>query len=242
MATERGLWASWHTQRLWSRLWLAAVGRPWWQRLAATAVSLWWLLWVADRFGPGAVRRTPLGVVHSLITWTGVHGPTRLDGVIDWLHAPVHRGFLAAAAWLAGACWAAARELTIAPAVLGWVVVLTASEGLGYDAAAARAGGGFAVVVLILLALSLPLRKRTVVRRARLLPMDVLLGAGKAAALCVLVVGFAVIRAVGLVCAPYLPLPSSPAQVPDGAVPEPAPPADEVAARNTPPQRRDPVG
>lgn len=207
MTTERGWHASWHTQRRWSRLWAAVRELPWWQRLAAVAVSLWWLLWVTDRFGPRAANRTPLGVLHWLVAWAGFRPPTELDVVIDWLHDPRHHGFLAVAAWVAGVCWAAASERTIVPSVLGWTVVLTASEGLGYDAAAARAGGGFALLVAVLLLLSLPLRRATVIRRARLLPMDVLLGAGKAAGLCVLVVGFAVIRAVSLICAPYLTVP-----------------------------------
>lgn len=243
MTTERRSLRSGHAHRLWSRLWATLTGRPRWQRIAATAVSLWWLLWLADRFGPSAVKHTPIGVLHGLLGWAGVHGPTGLDAVMAWLRDPGHRGFLTASAWLAGVCWAAASERTVLPTLLGWTVVLTASEGLGYDAVAPRAAGGFLAVVAVLLVLSWPLRRARVIRRARLLPTDVLLGAGKAAALCVLFIGYAAVRAVSLVCAPYLTRPPKPDSrrpvlaarpQPTPSIPEPARPLDDLPATHNP--------
>jgi hypothetical protein len=198
---------SWRGEYRWSRLWAVATSRPLWQRTLAAAVSCWWLLWLFDQFRPHGSRATPLGVLRDVLLGLGARGPTWLDFASVWLREPDHRALLTASAWLAGVLWAAGNQRTLLPTLLGWVMVLVSSEALTYDGAAQRALFGFLSVVLVFLVLSVPRRGRMVDRHFRLLPKDVLLAGGKAAALCVLVASYAAIRVVSLVCAPYLTTP-----------------------------------
>ncbi|SHF41437.1 hypothetical protein [Streptoalloteichus hindustanus] len=209
----------------WIELARDARSAPRWQLAVAGLLSVLWLCWLVDQAGDA---RSPLGVLRAGLTWADLPGAW-LDGTRAWLAAPHRRTVVGVAAWAAGVLWAATARRRVLPAVVGWVLLLTVADALGYQAAARSAGLGFAVVVGVLLALSVPLRRRPVVRRARLLPRDVFVAGARAAALTVLVPLSAPLLVVAAVCHPYLTRP--PRRLP---VRLPAPRADADA-----PLRRD---
>ncbi|GGM61140.1 hypothetical protein GCM10012275_35260 [Longimycelium tulufanense] len=190
----------------WVELVQRVLGAPRWQRVFCALLSVVWLCWLVDQFRGG---RSPLGLVRAGLVWADA--PTAwLDAVRGWLAAP-HRGTVVGiAAWTGGALWAIAHRRAVLPAALGWLVVLTVADALGYPGASSRAVLAFVVVVGLLLLLSVPWRRRPVVRRARLLPRDVFLAAGRAAAIVVLIPLSAPLLALTTLSGPYLTRPPQP--------------------------------
>ncbi|HEY8372161.1 MAG TPA: hypothetical protein VIL00_05405, partial [Pseudonocardiaceae bacterium] len=208
----------------WLDLWRGLRGASRRRLWLVAAVSTWWWVWLIDQVGPGAGHRGPLGVPRAVLVWTGVDAPTPLDPVLAWLHDPAYRQVGAWLAWGAGLAWAAGNRRGPLPTVAGWAAVLLAAESLGYSSATGRAAGCFALVVAVLFLASLPLRRRPVDRRKRLLPGDVLRTGTRAAALVVLVPLALPILAVTGVCRPYLTVPPRPAR--EQRVPAPRSGAD----------------
>ncbi|MCP2256678.1 hypothetical protein LX15_000361 [Streptoalloteichus tenebrarius] len=217
---------------------LARAGRaaPRWQLVVAGVVSALWSCWMIDQVGAG---RSPLGVLRAGLVWADLPADW-LDQARAWLAAPHRRPVVDAAAWAVGGLWAATHRRRVLPAVVGWLVLLTVADALGYAVAARHAGFGFAVVVGVLLLLSVPLRRRPMGRGVRLYPKDVFVAAARAAALTILVPLSAPLLVVAALCDPYLTVP--PRRLPV-RLPLPRPRADadaDVPARRDPERQADP--
>jgi hypothetical protein len=190
-----------------ARLWQVAVRRPRWQLWAAAAVSLWTLGWIV---GQADHASSPLDVLRAAFGWADV--PTGwLDATADWLRADRRRPLLAVLAVAGGLLWSSTTERNQLPALLGWLAVMVAAEGIGYAAAVDRALITFAAFVGLLLVLAVPGRHAFVLRRIVLMPRDVLHAGVTAAALSAVVPllapGFVVVR----LCRPYVTRPPRPA-------------------------------
>jgi hypothetical protein len=205
-----------------ARLWQVAVGRPRWQLWVAAFVSLWTLCWI---FGQLAVHASsPLDVLRGGLGWADV--PTGwLDVVTDWLRAERRRPLLALVAVAGGLLWASTTERNQLPALLGWLAVMLAAEGIGYADAVDRALLSLAAFIALLLVVALmiklasPGRRAFVLRRIVLMPRDVLHAGVTAATLSAVVPllapGFVLVR----LCRPYVTRPPRAREI------EAAPPA-----------------
>ncbi|GAA0508629.1 hypothetical protein A8924_1918 [Saccharopolyspora erythraea NRRL 2338] len=184
-----------HRQEL-VRLLRTALDRPRWQTAAAFAVSAWTLLWIGGQFTGHAP--TALGVLDWLAALLGLDGSAwtgRLGTV--WAQA---------GSWLAmvgGLLWAATSERGQATALVGWVAVMLAAEGIGYRPAVLTAITAMVGLVSALWLVALT-GGRFVDRHSKLLPGDVL-GAGvTAASLTVVVPLFAPLAVLSRIASPYL--------------------------------------
>lgn len=190
-----------------ARLWQAAVSRPRWQLWVAAVVSLWTLCWI---FGQVAVHASsPLDVLRGGLGWADV--PTGwLDAVTDWLRADRRQQLLGLLAVAGGLLWASTTERNQLPALLGWLAVMVAAEGIGYAGAVDRALLSLAAFIALLLTLSLLWRRALVLRRVVLMPRDVFHAGVTAATLSAVVPllapGFVLVR----LCRPYVTRPPRP--------------------------------
>lgn len=167
-------------------------------------VSLWALCWIVGQVQQDG--RSPLDVVRLALGWADV--PTHwLDTVTGWLRDDRRHGLLGALAVTGGLLWSATTERGQLPALLGWLAVMTAAEGIGYGAAVDRALIALAAFVLLLLAASVPGRKAFVLRRIVLMPRDVLVAGITAATLSAVVPLLAPGLAVVRLCRPYVTRP-----------------------------------
>jgi hypothetical protein len=190
-----------------ARLWQAAVGRPRWQLWAAAAVSLWTLGWIFGQLATPA--SSPLGVVRAGLGWADV--PTNwLDAVTGWLRAGRRRPLLGLLAVAGGLLWASTTERNQLPALLGWLAVMVAAEGVGYAGAVDRALLSLAAFIGLLLVLSVPGRRAFVSRRIVLMPRDVLNAGVTAATLSAVVPLLAPGIVVVRLCRPYVTRPPRP--------------------------------
>ncbi|MBB5890554.1 hypothetical protein [Kutzneria kofuensis] len=197
-----------------ARLWQVAVGRPRWQLWAAAAVSLWTLCWI---FGQLAERASsPLDVLRVGLGWADVPSGW-LDAVTGWLRADRRRPLLGLLAVAGGLLWSSTTERNQLPALLGWLAVMVAAEGIGYAGAVDRALLSLAAFIGLLLVLSVPGRRAFVLRRIVLMPRDVLRAGVTAATLSAVVPllapGFVLVR----LCRPYVTRPPRPTG--NGALP-----------------------
>jgi hypothetical protein len=189
-----------------ARLWGSVVTRPSWQLVLAVLVSAWTLAWIVGQAGP---QRSPIGLLRDAVAWAGA--PTGwLDAAIGWLADSRRHGLLGGLAVAGGLSWAATTERRQAPALLGWLAVMAAGQGIGYPGAVHRAVLAMACFVGLLLLLSLPWRRAVVVRRVVLLPRDVLRAGVVAAALTAVVPLLAPGIAVTRLCRPYVTRPPRP--------------------------------
>ncbi|MGO1049250.1 hypothetical protein [Crossiella sp. CA198] len=201
---------------VWSRwrelpgAWAAAVTRPRWQLVLAFPISLWVLVWVGAQFTTTGAVFTPLDAPRAVLARFGPGATGWLDVVSSWLRDPAHTGVLTAAAWAAGLLWAATSERAQLPALAGWLVVMAAAEGLGYQPAVSRAVGVLAGFIALLALCALPNRGKLVDRRPRLLPLDVLTAGAVAAALSGMVPLLAPGLALTRLLRPYLTRPARP--------------------------------
>lgn len=201
---------------VWSRwrelpgAWAAAVTRPRWQLVLAFPVSLWVLVWVGAQFNPGGADFSPLDAPRAVLARFGPGATGWLDAVSQWLRDPAHAGLLTGAAWAAGLLWAATSERAQLPALAGWLLVMAAAEGLGYQPAISRAVLVLIGFIALLAVCALPNRGKLVDRRPRLLPMDVLTAGAVAAALSGMVPLLAPGLALTRLLRPYLTKPARP--------------------------------
>ncbi|MBP2473945.1 hypothetical protein JOF53_002817 [Crossiella equi] len=224
---------------VWSRwrelpgAWAAAVTRPRWQLTLAFPVSVWVLCWVGGQFTTSGATPSPLDVPRAVLTRFGPGATGWLDVVSAWLRDPAHHDLLLGAAFVSGLLWAATTERAQLPALAGWLLVMAAAEGVGYQPAVSRAVlvlGGF---IALLALCALPSRGKLVDRRPRLLPLDVLTAGAVAAALS----GMVPLLAPGLVLTrllrPYLTKPARPDPT-RPFIPLARPPADPLPDREIP--------
>ncbi|MCO1577747.1 hypothetical protein M8C13_18485 [Crossiella sp. SN42] len=190
--------------------WASAVSRPRWQLVVAFPISVWVLVWVGAQFNTTGAVFTPLDVPRAVLSRFGQGAAGWLDVVGGWLRDPAHAGLLTATAWAAGLLWAATTERTLLPALAGWLLVMAAAEGLGYQPAISRAVLVLAGFIALLALCALPNRGKLVDRRARLLPVDVLTAGAVAAALSGMVPLLAPGLAVTRLLRPYLTKPARP--------------------------------
>src|SRR5881275_1883612 len=115
-----------------ARLWGSAVTRPGWQLVLAMLVSAWALAWIVGQ--AGAPQRSPIGLLRDAVAWAGAPAGW-LDAVIAWLADSRRHGLLAGLAVAGGLCWAATTERRQLPALVGWLAVMTAGQGIGYPGA-----------------------------------------------------------------------------------------------------------
>lgn len=196
-----------------ARLWQVAVSRPRWQLWAAALVSLWTLCWIFGQIAEHA--SSPLGVLRVGLGWADV--PTGwLEAATGWLRTGRRQPLLGLLAVAGGLLWASTTERNQLPALLGWLAVMVAAEGIGYAGAVDRALLSLAAFVGLLLVLALlvkiaaPGRRTFVLRRVVLMPRDVLHAGVTAATLSAVVPllapGFILVR----LCRPYVTRPPRP--------------------------------
>lgn len=191
-----------------ARLWQVAVRRPRWQLWAAAAVSVWTLCWIFGQLAEHA--SSPLDVLRTGLGWADV--PTSwLDAVTGWLRTDRRHSLLGVVAVAGGLLWASTTERNQLPALVGWLAVMVAAEGIGYAGAVNRALVTLAAFIGLLLVLSVPGRRAFVLRRIVLMPRDVLHAGVTAATLSAVVPllapGFVLVR----LCRPYVTRPPRPA-------------------------------
>ena len=182
----------------------SVASRPRWQLIAAMIISTWTLAWILSQI---AAETTPLGVIRNLLRWVGASTPDWLDKATDWCRHPMRRGFLMAMALLVGPVWAATTERSQLPALLGWLMVMAAGEGLGYRPAVHRAVLALAVFITVLFVWALPNRRRMVDRQMLLLPKDVLRAGTTAAALSAIIPILTPVVILVRILQPYLTQP-----------------------------------
>jgi hypothetical protein len=181
-----------------ARIWACVTDRPRWQLVLACVVSVWTLAWVVGQ--AVAAPMAPSDVPRSLAGWAGI--PTGwLDDVSDWARDPGRSGVFAVLAVAAGLLWAATTERAQLTAVLGWLTVMVAAEGIGYQPAVIRAVIAMVVFIVVLTLVSLPGKVNLVMmNRVVLIPKDVIRAGATAAAMAAMVpllaVGMVVVRLV----------------------------------------------
>ncbi|AHH95174.1 hypothetical protein GCM10010174_55610 [Kutzneria viridogrisea] len=189
------------------RLWQVAVRRPRWQLFAAALLSLWTLFWIVGQVQQDG--RSPLDVLRLGLGWADV--PSRwLDAITQWLRDERRHGPLGALAIAGGLLWSSTTERNQLPALLGWLAVMTAAEGIGYGSAVNRAVLALGAFVLVLLLVSLPGRRAFVLRHIVLMPRDVLHAGVTAAALSAVVPLIAPGLVLVRLCVPYVTRPPRP--------------------------------
>jgi hypothetical protein len=199
-----------------ARLWQVAVRRPRWQRWAAAAISLWTLCWILGQLADGG--RSPLDVLRVALGWADV--PTGwLDAATGWLRAGHRHGLLCALAIGGGLLWSSTTERSQLPALLGWLTVMAAAEGIGYTGAVDRALLALAAFIAVLFVVSLPGRRAFVSRRIVLMPKDVLRAGVTAATLSAVVPLLAPGLVLVRLCGPYVTRPPRPVEKPGLPVP-----------------------
>lgn len=191
-----------------ARIWACATDRSRGQLILAGVVSVWTLAWVVGQ--AVAAPMAPTDVPRALAGWAGI--PTGwLDGVSGWAHEPSRDAVLGTLAVAAGLLWAATTERRQLTAVFGWLVVMVAAEGIGYQPAVLRAVVAMVAFMAVLVLLSLPGKVSFTMDRVVLIPKDVLRASATAAAMAamvpLLVPGLVVVRLVR----PYV---TRPARVP----------------------------
>jgi len=184
---------------------------------------VWTVAWVVAQAHPS--RPSPLDIVGGVAAWAGV--PTGwLDAAGEWFDDATRHGVLVAVAIAAGLLWAASTERAQRPAVSGWLALLAAAEGIGYQPAVYLAVATMVLFVLALALIALPARARFPADRVTLIPKDVVRAGVTAAALAamipVLAPGLVVVRLLR----PYVTRP--PRRVGDAA---PVPRAEAKAPR-----------
>ncbi|KAA2264315.1 hypothetical protein F0L68_07800 [Solihabitans fulvus] len=190
-----------------ARLCRAAVDRPRWQLVFGVLVSAWALAWILAQLRHQ--QHSPLGVLRGAVSWAGIPAGW-LDDSTDWLRDPRRHGLWAWLAIAAGLLWAGTSERAQLPALLGWLAVLTAGEGIGYAAAVHRAALTMLVFVAALVVLSVLRRRHLVLRRTVLIPRDVLRAGVTAAALTAVVPLLAPGLALAGLVRPYVTRPPRP--------------------------------
>jgi hypothetical protein len=167
-----------------ARIWACVTDRSPAHLVLAAVVSVWILAWVTGQ--AVAPPMSPLDVPRALTSWAGIPGGW-LDDMSDWAGNP-RRGFVFSAVAVAGGLlWAAATERAQLPAVLGWLAVLVAAEGIGYHPAVFRAVFAMVGFIIVLALLSLPGKVSVTINRVVLIPKDVLRAGATAAAMAAMV-------------------------------------------------------
>ncbi|MET0135131.1 MAG: hypothetical protein ABW215_16240 [Kibdelosporangium sp.] len=191
-----------------ARIWACVTGRSRWQLVLACVVSAWTLAWVIGQ--AVAPPMAPLDVPRALAEWAGV--PTGwLDSASGWASDPARRWGFGALAIAGGLMWAATTERAQLPAVLGWLAVLVAAQGIGYHPAIFRALIAMLVLVAVLTLISLPGKVSVMMNRVVLIPRDVVRAGATAAAMSAMVPLLAPGLAVVRLLRPYV---TRPPQVP----------------------------
>ncbi|WP_016701269.1 hypothetical protein, partial [Actinoalloteichus spitiensis] len=188
------------------RLFRIALRRPPWHLALALVISAWTLAWIVGHYLVGA-GWSPLRVPEAALAGLGVDLGGVLSGVREWLEASERAPMLRTLGWLAGVAWAATTRRAQFSALLGWIAVMVAAEGLGYHGAVHRAVLGMVLFMAVLYLLALPFRRAVVDRTARLLPPDVLSAGSLAAALAAVVPLLLPAAVLRRVLRPYLTLP-----------------------------------
>jgi hypothetical protein len=180
-----------------ARIWACVTDRSRGQLILAAVVSIWTLAWVIGQ--AVAPPMSPLDVPRSLMSWAGIPAGW-LDGVSAWARDPSRGLVFGALAIAGGLLWAAGTERAQLPAVLGWLAVLVAAEGIGYHPAVLRGVLAMVGFILVLVLLSLPGKVSVMVSRIVLIPKDVVRAGATAAAMAamvpLLVLGLVIIRLV----------------------------------------------
>jgi hypothetical protein len=180
-----------------ARIWACVTDRPRGQLVLASVVSIWTLAWVIGQ--AVAAPMAPSDVPRALASWAGI--PTGwLDGVSSWAEDPSRWFVFSALAIAAGLLWAATTERAQLTAVFGWLAVMVAAEGIGYDPAVFRAVISMVAFIAALMLISLPGKVSVMMNRVVLIPRDVLRAGATAAAMAamvpLLVPGLVVVRLV----------------------------------------------
>ena len=166
------------------RLWRCVTERPGWELGLAVVVSMWTFTWILAQAPP--TRPSPLDVLSGAVGWAGI--PTGwLEAAGDWFTHGDRRGVLFGVAVIAGLLWAATTERAQWPALAGWLAVLAAAEGLGYQPAVNLAVLALAAFVVALALVALPGKASFALDRIVLVPRDVLRAGATAAALAAMV-------------------------------------------------------
>ena len=193
-----------------ARLWQVAVRRPRWQLWSAAFLSLWTLCWIFGQLAEPA--SSPLDVLRAGLGWADV--PTGwLDAVTGWLRADRRHPLPGLVAVAGGLLWASTTERNQLPALLGWLAVMIAAEGIGYAGAVDRALISLAAFIGLLLVLSVPGRRAFVQRRIVLMPRDVLHAGVTAATLSAVVPLLAPGLVLVRLCRPYVTRPPRPREI-----------------------------
>jgi hypothetical protein len=180
-----------------ARIWACVTDRPRWQLVLACVVSVWTLAWVVGQ--AVAAPMAPSDVPRSLAGWAGI--PTGwLDDVSGWARAPGRAGVFAVLAVAAGLLWAATTERAQLTAVFGWLTVMVAAEGIGYQPAVIRGVVAMVAFIAVLTLISVPGKVNLMMNRVVLIPKDVIRAGATAAAMAAMVpllaVGMVVVRLV----------------------------------------------
>ncbi|MEV4318021.1 hypothetical protein [Actinocrispum sp. NPDC049592] len=197
-----------------ARIWACVTDRSRGHLVLAAVVSLWTLAWVIGQ--AVAPPMTPLDVPRSLMSWADI--PTGwLDNVTEWARNPDRSAVLGLVAIAGGLLWAAGTERAQFPAVLGWLAVLVAAEGIGYHPAVLRAVLAMVGFIAVLTLVSLPGKVSVMMNRIVLIPKDVIRAGATAAAMAamvpLLVPGLAIVRLLRpyVTHPPRVPAPREPA-------------------------------
>ncbi|TCO50930.1 hypothetical protein [Actinocrispum wychmicini] len=191
-----------------ARIWACVTDRPRGQLVFAGAVSAWTLAWVAGQ--AVAAPMAPTDVLRGLAGWAGV-GTGWLDGVSGWARDPSRFGVFSVLAVAAGLLWAATTERRQLPAIFGWLTVMVAAEGIGYQPAVLRAVVTMVAFMALLVLLSLPGKVNVMMDRVVLIPKDVLRAGATAAAMAAMVPLFVPCLLTVRLVRPYV---TRPAKVP----------------------------
>jgi len=180
-----------------ARIWACVTDRPRWQLVLACVVSVWTLAWVVGQ--AVAAPMAPSDVPRALADWAGL--PTGwLDDVSGWARDPDRAGVFAVLAVAAGLMWAATTERAQLTAVFGWLTVMVAAEGIGYQPAVIRGVVAMVAFIAVLTLISLPGKVNLMMNRVVLIPKDVIRAGATAAAMAAMVpllaVGMVVVRLV----------------------------------------------
>jgi hypothetical protein len=167
-----------------ARIWACVTDRPRWQLLLAGVVSIWTLAWVIGQ--AVAAPMAPLDVPRALAEWAGIPNGW-LDDASGWARVPSRSGVFDVLAIAGGLLWAATTERAQLPAVFGWLAVMVAAEGIGYDPAVFRAVLSMLVFIALLIVISLPGKVSVMMNRVVLIPKDVLRAGATAAAMAAMV-------------------------------------------------------
>lgn len=178
-----------------ARIWACVTERPRWQLVLAFVVSVWTFAWVIGQ--AVAPPMAPSDVPRAVAEWAGI--PTGwLDGVTQWARDPDRQWGFGALAVTGGLLWAATTERLQLPALVGWLAMLVAAEGIGYHPAIFRGVIAMVAVIAVLGVLALPGKVNVMINRVVLIPRDVLRAGATAAALAAMVPllapGLAVVR------------------------------------------------